>query len=222
MAGSMYDRIIRIDCSSGTSEIWRVPESLKPWIGGMGYGTKILCDEVSPAIDALSPENKIILSVGPLTGTTAPLHAQSCIVTKSPLTGTILNSYAGGFVGAEIKYCGIDGVIFEGASEEWKIIIIEDDTVSFLSAEPVMGMGTEETEAWIKENYGQDLKTLSIGRAGEKGVRMAALFSETRTYGRGGAGAVLDQKKLKQRPFGEPAEQIWLMRLNLPVWLKRI
>lgn len=201
MAGSMYDRIIRIDCEENSSRIWNVPDSLKPYVGGMGYGTKILLDEVDPGIDALSPANKIILTVGPLTGTSAPLHAQSCIVTKSPLTGTILNCYAGGFIGAEIKYCGIDGVIFEGASPDWKVVIIDNDKVSFEDAGPVMGMGTEETESWIKEKYGRDYKTISIGRAGEKSVRMAALFSETRTYGRGGAGSVLGSKKIKAIAF---------------------
>ena len=201
MAGSMYDRIIRIDCSAGKSRIWNIPEDLKPWIGGMGYGTKILSDEVLPTIDALSPDNKIVLTVGPLTGTPAPLHAQSCIVTKSPLTNTILNSYAGGFIGGEIKYCGIDGVIFEGRSDDWKIVLIDDDRVSFESAESVMGMGTVETETWIKEKYGKDYRTMSIGRAGEKLVRMAALFSETRCYGRGGAGAVLGSKRIKAVAF---------------------
>ncbi|MBI9106570.1 MAG: aldehyde ferredoxin oxidoreductase family protein [Spirochaetales bacterium] len=201
MSGSMYDRIIRIDCSKNSSRVWEVPEDLKSYLGGMGYGTKLLVDEVDPTVDALSPDNKIILTVGPLTGTSAPLHAQSCIVTKSPLTGTILNCYAGGFIGAEIKYCGIDGVIFEGASSDWKIVLIDNDKVSFENADPVMGMGTEETENWIKNRYGVDYKTISIGRAGEKHVRMAALFSETRTYGRGGAGAVLGSKKIKAVAF---------------------
>ena len=201
MAGSMYDRIIRIDCTENSSRVWDVPEDLKPYIGGMGYGTKLLIDEVDPATDALSPDNKVVMTVGPLTGTTAPLHAQSCIVTKSPLTGTILNCYAGGFIGAEIKYCGIDGIILEGSSPEWKVLIIDNDKVSFESAEPVMGFGTEETEEWIKEKYGREYRTISIGRAGEKLVRMGAIFSETRTYGRGGAGAVLGSKKIKAVAF---------------------
>jgi len=201
MAGSMYDRIIRINCEKNSGSIWNVPDDLKSYVGGMGYGTKLLLDEVNPKTDALSPDNKLILTVGPLTGTSAPLHAQSCVVTKSPLTDTILNCYAGGFIGAEIKYCGIDGVIFEGASSDWKVVIIDDDKVSFEDAGPVMGMGTEETESWMKEKYGAGYKTISIGRAGEKLVRMASLFSETRTYGRGGAGAVLGSKKIKAVAF---------------------
>jgi aldehyde:ferredoxin oxidoreductase len=201
MSGSMYNRIIRVNCSEGNSRVWTVPEDLKSWIGGMGYGTKILSDEVSPGTDPLSPDNKIILTIGPLTGTSSPMHAQSCIVTKSPLTNTILNCYAGGFLGAELKYCGIDGVILEGRSEEWKILIIDNDSVSFESAEQLMGLGTEETETWIKKKYGADYKTMSIGRAGEKLVRMASVFSETRTYGRGGAGAVLGSKRIKAIAF---------------------
>ena len=201
MAGSMYDRMIRVSCSENSCRIWNVPEDLKQYVGGMGYGTKLLIDEIDPAVDALSPDNRMILSVGPLTGTTAPLHAQSCIVTKSPLTNTILNCYAGGFIGAEIKYCGIDGMILEGAFSDWKILIVDDDKVSIESAGPVMGFGTEETEEWIKQKYGRDYRTMSIGRAGEKLVRMASVFSETRTYGRGGTGAVLGSKKIKAIAF---------------------
>ena len=115
---SMQDLLIRIDLSNGKAAPWAVPEQLKGYLGGMGYGTKILVDEVAPQTDPLSAENKLILTVGPLTGTTAPMHPQSCIVTKSPLTGTILNSYAGGFLGAEIRFAGLDGLILEGAAPQ--------------------------------------------------------------------------------------------------------
>jgi len=194
---SMQDLLIRIDLSSGKAAPWAVPEQLKGYLGGMGYGTKILVDEVAPQTDPLSAENKLILTVGPLTGTTAPMHPQSCIVTKSPLTGTILNSYAGGFLGAEIRFAGLDGLILEGAAPEWMLLVIEDERVSFHSAEAVLGKGTAETEGYLKERFGPDVRTLSIGRAGEKGVAMASIFSETRTFGRGGAGAVLGSKRVK-------------------------
>jgi aldehyde:ferredoxin oxidoreductase len=194
---SMQDLLIRIDLSSGKAAPWSVPERLKGYLGGMGYGTKILVDEVPPQTDALAPENKLILTVGPLTGTMAPMQPQSCIVTKSPLTGTILNSYAGGFLGAEIRFAGLDGLILEGAAPEWTLLLIEDDRVSFHSAEAVLGKGTAETEAYLKERFGADVHTLSIGRAGEKGVAMASIFSETRTFGRGGAGTVLGSKRVK-------------------------
>ncbi|RKX77285.1 MAG: aldehyde ferredoxin oxidoreductase [Spirochaetes bacterium] len=197
MAGSMHDRMIRIDCTASKVTLWGVPEALKEYVGGMGYGTKMLVDEVNPGIDPLSPENKIVLTIGPLTGTSAPMFPQSCIVTKSPLSGTILNSYAGGFLGAEIKFCGIDGIIFEGAFPEWTIVLIEDNNVRFYPADPVMGKSTRETEMYMKDTFGEDVRTVSIGKAGEKKVAMASTFSETRTFGRGGTGAVFGSKKIK-------------------------
>jgi len=201
MASSMFDTLVRIDCTAKKASSFAVGPDLKRYLGGMGYGTKILVDEVDPRIDPLSEKNKIVLTVGPLTGTTAPMFPQACIVTKSPLSGTILNCYAGGFLGTEIKFCGIDGVILEGRAPEWSLVLVEDGRVSFHDAKPVMGMGTVETEAYLKEKFGAEARTLSIGRAGEKAVAMASIFSETRTFGRGGAGAVLGSKRIKGMAF---------------------
>ena len=201
MASSMFDTLVRIDCTGRKGAAVSVGADLAPFIGGMGYGTKILVDEVDPGIEPLSENNKIVLTTGPLTGTTAPMFPQACIVTKSPLTGTILNCYAGGVLGAEIKFCGIDGVILEGRAPDWSLVLVEDGRVSFHDARPVMGKGTAETERYMKEQFGPEVKTLSIGRAGEKSVAMASIFSETRTFGRGGAGAVLGSKRIKGMAF---------------------
>lgn len=197
MPGSMRDRILRIDCRKKKAAPWKVPKDVQEYIGGIGYGTKILFDEVDPRIDPLDPGNKIILTVGPLTGTAAPMHPQACVVTKSPLSGTILNCYAGGFLGAEIKFAGLDGIILEGHSDDWSLILIDNDEVRFVDGSPVLGKSTEDTEEYIKSTYGSDYRTFSIGPAGERGVAMASIFSETRTFGRGGAGAVLGSKRIK-------------------------
>jgi aldehyde:ferredoxin oxidoreductase len=201
MASSMFDVLVRIDCTAKTAVREPVGPVLKAYIGGMGYGTKLLVDEVAPTVDPLSEKNRIVLTTGPLTGTAAPMFPQACIVTKSPLSGTILNCYAGGFLGAEIKFCGIDGLIIEGKAPGWVLILVEDGAVSFHDASPVMGKGTAETEAYMKKKWGAEARTLSIGRAGEKAVAMAAIFSETRTFGRGGAGAVLGSKRIKGMAF---------------------
>ncbi len=197
MSGSMFGRLLRIDVGKRSSSVWKVPDDVRSYVGGIGYGVKILSDEVEPTVDPLSPANKIVLTVGPLTGTAAPMHAQSCIVTKSPLSGTILNSYAGGFLGPEIKFCGLDGIILEGAASEWSILLIDDLDVRFESATGLLGKTTEEAEATIKETFGEEYRTISIGPAGEQAVAMASAFSETRAFGRGGVGAVLGSKKIK-------------------------
>jgi aldehyde:ferredoxin oxidoreductase len=197
MSGSMWNSLLRVDLSSRSSRIQSVPEELAAWVGGMGYGVKLLADEVPPRSDALAAENELILTVGPLTGTLAPMHPQSCIVTKSPLTDGILNCYAGGFLGAELKFAGLDGIVLEGRSPDWVVLLVEDGKLSFHDASPVLGKGTAETEAWMKGRFGAQARTLSIGPAGEKAVAFAGIFSETRTFGRGGAGAVLGAKRVK-------------------------
>jgi len=197
MTGSMWDSLLRIDLSGRKAQAWPVPADLRMYLGGMGTGVKLLADEVPPRTDPLSPANKLILTVGPLTGTQAPMQPQSCIVTKSPLTDGILNCYAGGFLGAELKFAGLDGIVLEGRSPDWLLLLVEDGRVSFHDASPVLGKGTAETEAWMKSRFGQEVRTLSIGPAGERGVAFAGVFSETRTFGRGGAGAVLGSKRVK-------------------------
>lgn len=201
MTGSMNDRMLRIDLNGRSSTVWNVPDEVKEYIGGIGYGTRILADEVPPTVDPQGPDNKIILTVGPLTGTDAPMHPQACIVTKSPLSDSILNCYAGGFLGAEIKFCGIDGIILEGMSDSWVYLLIEDDKVTFYGAGAIMGKSTEEAENFIKKKHGHDVVTMSVGRAGENGVAMASIFSETRTFGRGGSGAVMGSKRIKAIGF---------------------
>jgi aldehyde:ferredoxin oxidoreductase len=197
MSGSMSGKLLRIDLAGRRAQIQPVPAELAAWLGGMGTGVKLLADEVPPTTDPLSPANKLILTVGPLTGTLAPMQPQSCIVTKSPLTDGILNCYAGGFLGAELKFAGLDGIVLEGASPDWVLLHVEDGKASFHDASPVMGRGTSETEAYLKRRFGPEVRTLSIGAAGEKGVAFASIFSETRTFGRGGAGAVLGSKRVK-------------------------
>ena len=197
MSGSMGNSLLRVDLGSRRARVQPVTEELAAWLGGMGYGVKLLADEVPPRTDPLAPENKLILTVGPLTGTLAPMHPQSCIVTKSPLTDGILNCYAGGFLGAELKFAGLDGIVLEGRAPDWTLLLVEDGRVSFHDAAAVLGKSTSVTEAWMKSRFGPEVRTLSIGPAGEKGVAFAGIFSETRTFGRGGAGAVLGSKRLK-------------------------
>jgi aldehyde:ferredoxin oxidoreductase len=175
-----------------------IPADLENFIGGMGLGVKLLLDEVPAGTDALGPGNKLIFAVGPLTGTRAPMFPQTCIVTKSPLTGTILNSYAGGTLGPEIKQAGYDALVFEGAAEEPVIVFVDGRDVSFTDAAHMKGLGTSETAHQVRRAIAlPEAKVVSIGLAGENRVRYASALSEHRVFGRGGAGAVMGAKNLK-------------------------
>ena len=111
-------KLLRIDLTTrSTSEEPLRDPFIQRWIGGMGFGTKLFSDEVPADADPLGWGNKIFISVGPLTGTLAPLFAQTCIVTKSPLTGGIINTYCGGHLGGSLKSTGYDVIAIEGQAE---------------------------------------------------------------------------------------------------------
>jgi len=192
-------KLLRVDLS--TRSITEEPLKhafIERWVGGMGFGTKLLSDEVPPTADPLGPENKLFICVGPLTGTQAPLFAQTCIVSKSPLTGGIINSYAGGHLGGAIKAAGYDVIAIEGQADDLVYLLVTPDGAQIIDCPELAGESIRATEAAVKAASGRDdLHTMAIGLAGENRVRFACVVSETRAFGRGGMGAVLGAKNLK-------------------------
>ena len=192
-------KLLRVNLTTRaiTEEPLRDP-FIERWVGGMGFGVKLFSDEVAPAADPLGPDNKIYISVGPLTGTLAPLFAQTCIVTKSPLTGGIINTYAGGHLGGAIKATGYDVIVIEGQADGLVYLLITPDGARIVDCPELAGKPAREAEEAVKAAAGRDdLRTLAIGLAGETLVRYAAVVSETRAFGRGGVGAVFGSKNLK-------------------------
>jgi aldehyde:ferredoxin oxidoreductase len=192
-------KLLRVNLSTRTVAEEPLRDAfIERWVGGMGFGTKLLTNEVAPTADPLGADNKIIVCVGPLTGTLAPLFAQTCIVTKSPLTGGILNTYAGGHLGGTIKATGYDVIVIEGRASGLVYLLITPDGTQIVDCPELAGTPAREAEAKVKTASGRDdVHTLAIGQAGENQVRYAAAISETRAFGRGGAGAVLGSKNLK-------------------------
>lgn len=191
-------KILRINLSTNETSTQNITNDLiENFVGGMGFGVKLLFDEVNPTIDPLSEDNKLIFVIGPLTARVAPF-AQTGVVTKSPLTNTILNSYAGGYLGFNFKKSDFDVIVFEGKAEEPVYVTILGSDVDIVSAKDLWGKGTHETQKILKEKYkDQKIETAVIGQAGERLVRFAAIVTRERTFGRGGAGAVMGSKKLK-------------------------
>lgn len=172
-------------------------EWARKYIGGKGLGFKYLFEELEKGADPLSPRNKIMFFTGPYAGTSIPLSSRIAVITKSPHTGTILDSYAGGVFAAELKFAGYDAVIIEGKSENPVYIHIENDSVSLADASELWGKGTHETETILKRRHG-DVSVMSCGQAGENLVKFACLTTEYfRHAGRGGCGAVFGSKNLK-------------------------
>lgn len=192
-------KILRVDLSAGS---WKVEDldidMAKKFIGGRGLGTKLYMDEVSPQIDALSPENKLLIATGPMTGTKTPTGGRYMVVTKSPLTGTIASSNSGGYWGPELKFAGYDLIILEGKAEKPVYLMIEDDKIEIRDAAHLWGKVVSETTSILEKETPEKSRILTIGPAGEKLSCMAAVMNDlSRAAGRSGVGAVMGSKNLK-------------------------
>jgi aldehyde:ferredoxin oxidoreductase len=173
-------------------------EKAKKFIGGRGLGTKLLMEEIDPKIDALSPENKMLIMSGPLTGTPVPTGGRYMVVTKSPLSNTIASSNSGGFWGAELKAAGYDIVIIEDRADSPVYIAIQDDKVEIKDASHLWGKVVSEATDELKKEMPEKSRIMTIGPAGEKLSKMAAIMNDyDRAAGRSGVGAVMGSKNLK-------------------------
>jgi len=192
---------LRIDLSSGAYKTEPLKEEYaRKYIGGIGLGMRLLIDNSKPGVDGLSPENPLILTTGPLSGTMAPTGGNGhAFVSKSPLTGGVGEAKSHGFFGAELKRAGYDAVIFEGKSEKPVYVWIDDDSIQLLDTKHLWGKPAAETEDTIKEELGDYyIRVAAIGPAGEKLARVACILNEhTRAAGRTGMGAVMGSKNLK-------------------------
>jgi aldehyde:ferredoxin oxidoreductase len=170
----------------------------KKFIGGKGFGAKLLYDLLPAKTDPLSPSNPLIYCTGPITGTLVPCN-RFCIVTKSPLNNTFNDTYAGGDFGQELKFAGYDVAIISGKAEKPVYLQIYDDDVQIKNADHLWGLDTYEIYKVLKSDLNDETIKLScIGPAGENLVKYALVDCDShRQAGRGGAGAVMGSKNLK-------------------------
>ncbi|MBI5375933.1 MAG: aldehyde ferredoxin oxidoreductase family protein [Candidatus Schekmanbacteria bacterium] len=192
-------KILRINLTESKCTVEPLNEDLaKKYIGGRGIASKMLLDEIDATIDPLSPDNKLFIMTGPLTGTGAPCAARFMVVTKSPQTGTIACSNSGGYWGPELKAAGFDGIILEGKSPKPIYIWINNDKIELKDASELWGMNTHETTKALKSKTDHRAKVACIGPAGEKLVLMAAIINDmNRSAARSGVGAVMGSKNVK-------------------------
>ena len=171
----------------------------REYIGGRGLGAKYLSAEVDPTVDPFSPDNKMIVVTGPLTGTNASCGSRYMVVTKGPLTNAITTSNSGGVWGPELKAAGYDMLILEGRASSPCYLWIYNDQVEIRDAAHLWGRTVWETEEHLKTELGvPDTIIASIGPAGEKLVRFACIMNDLhRAAGRSGVGAVMGSKNLK-------------------------
>jgi len=192
--------VLRINLSTGKiarNELER--ELIRGFIGGRGFNSKRLFEEIPYGLDPLSPENKLMFATGPLVGTMFPTACRFNVSAKSPLTGILGDSNAGGHFAAEMKYAGYDQIIIEGRSREPVYISIDDDLVRIEDARHLWGRDVYETDKILRENTKDNsARTAIVGPAAENGVKFAGIFADLmRAAARTGMGTVMASKRLK-------------------------
>ena len=173
----------------------------RKYVGGKGLGAYLLYKHLKPHTDPYDPENILIFVTGPLTGTNFPAVSRSGVITRSPMTGTFLDSYSGGVFGSLIKWAGYDALVIQGKAKDPAMLLVEETGIRIQPADHLWGLTTSETEQRLKEELstekGEKVSIAAIGPAGENRVRFANIINERRAHGRGGAGAVMGSKNLK-------------------------
>lgn len=192
-----WGKLLRVDLSSesvGAEDLSR--DFLKKYLGGTGFTTKVLYDEVAEGTDPLGPENLLIFAPGLLVGPNIPTASKTTVGFKSPVTGGYGKSLVGAKFGDQLKRSGYDLLVVQGKADNPAAIIIEDSGVNIIDASSLWGLDTRETDEKIKEEY-DGYATATIGPAGEKLSKMAMIECEDRQAGKGGGGTVMGAKKLK-------------------------
>lgn len=192
--GGYMGKVLKINLSKRCVEEYPWTDSDRElYLGGKIMAAKIIYDNINEKIDPLSPDNIMVITTGPLTGTGAPSSSRFNISTISPLTGLIASSNCGGDFGLHLKKTGYDALVITGKSNDKIWIDINENDISFQDATSLWGKTTGETQKMLGGRTGK----IVIGPAGENLVRYASVFSGERTAGRAGVGAVMGSKNLK-------------------------
>ncbi len=190
---------IQVDLTSGKIEIGDTDRFLlEKYIGGKGLGFALL-EKIAPSPEPLGPDNPLIFVNGPFTGTPIQTSARTCLVTRSPLTGSIHDCHCGGNFGPRLKAAGYDYLIVTGKAVKPVYIYITNRTAEIKAAAEFWGKGTFFTnDELVKRHPGKNPHVACIGPAGENLSKIACIcVDKYRQYGRGGPGAVMGSKKLK-------------------------
>jgi aldehyde:ferredoxin oxidoreductase len=198
-------RILRLNMADQSFRWEEIPAGYAG-LGGRALTSHLIREEVDPLCHPLSAANKLVVAPGLLTGTPAANTGRISVGGKSPLTGTIKESNAGGIMSQKLARLGVYAVVVEGKPKEedgFSLVQISKDGVAFHPADEYVGLGNYRTIARLWKRFGRGVGVMSIGQAGEKRLTAASInFADPsgrpgRAAGRGGLGALMGSKKLK-------------------------
>ena len=195
-----HGKILHVDLTAGKLEVEEPPEDFyRKYMGGSAMGLYYILRDMPAGVDPLAAENILTLMLSVTTGASISGQSRINANAKSPLTGAIGDSQAGGFFPAEMKFAGVDGLVIKGSSPKPVYLSIIDGDAKLCDAAHLMGKVTGEVEAILKQEVGDPkAEVLQCGPAAEKGVRFSSLVNmSNRNNGRTGMGLVMASKNLK-------------------------
>ena len=192
--------ILKINLTTGETAEYKIPiEWERDYLGGAALAARVLYPSLTRELGPFSPESPLLFLNGPLSGTAGPTMGRFVVCGKSPATGLWAESNCGGFWGAELHFCGFDGLWITGKADKPVYLWLQDNVLEIREAANCWGADTYEAQQVIGRDTGSPgVRVMTIGPAGENGVLFAGLFCDHgRTAGRTGLGAVAGSKNLK-------------------------
>ncbi len=197
---ALNTKIAFIDLTEGTVKIKPIPLKLRRmFLGGRGLDMYLMYNHIKPSVDPLGPDNVAFVSAGILVGTLASASARTHIGGKSPLTGFVGSTNMGGFFAPEMRWAGFDHLVIKDKAKKPVFLWIHNGEIEIKDAAHLWGQDAQITQEIIREELGDtNIKVMTIGQAGEKLVRYAAVMTELKNAGgRSGMGALFGSKNLK-------------------------
>lgn len=200
MSFGYHGKILHVDLTTGGMEVEKPPESFyRKYMGGSAMALYYILREVPAHADPLGPENLLAVFDSVVTGASISGQSRINVNAKSPMSGAIGDSQAGGFFPAEFKFAGFDGVVFRGKSPKWVYLTILNGEAKLHDASHLLGKVTGEVDAILKQETGDPkAQVMQVGPAAEIGVRFSCIVNmANRMNGRTGMGLVMASKRLK-------------------------
>ncbi len=180
-----FGRQLHVDLGTGATTSEAIdPRGLRQYLGGVGFGARLLYDELKGHTDPLGPDNKLVFATSPLTLHSVPGGGSIMLCFKSPLTRVWGEARCGGDFGPDVRKAGFDALIVQGRSQTPVYLVVDDGEASLRPAEHLRGKWVSEKTALIRHSVGDPAPSvLCIGPAGEKRVRIAAAMVGHRAAG---------------------------------------
>lgn len=200
MAHGYNGQILMVDLTEAEVSIDTPEEAFyRTYMGGSAMGAYYVLKYTPKGADPYGKDNTLALMCSVVTGVPFSGQSRFTAVAKSPLTGLIGDSQAGGYWGLELKVAGFDGIVLTGKSEKPVYLWINNGQVELRDASHIWGRFTSDVEQIIRSEIGDErIQVLQCGPAGEQGVRFGALITNAnRANGRTGMGTVMASKNLR-------------------------